>query len=240
MTPRIFGIEHILYLTVYLAVAIGCFIWVMQKNRSEQARTLFRQIVALVLLFCIVWNRISIVIHSHAAGYDETYNWWRLLPESFCGLNSLFFSILALCFKEDHPYLHHTAFVAIYGGALNTVYPTYLGQADSFLYPATISGMLHHSVSLLLAIYLIATGYIHPGIRKFPYFFFGMAAYVAWGTLLLALFPDFEHYDPMYLTAPLLPNTFLTWYVAGLLVFIVHAAVLACFSLFHKKKSAQP
>lgn len=253
--PKIFGFEHITYLVVYIVLFAVSFFFLFRKKKvtvlkeqdgptavftkeetSERTYHIVRKSLALVLLLCVVWNRIAIVFYNYEAGYDKSYNWFRLIPESFCGVADFLFALSVLTLKRDHPVFHFLAFLVIYGGLINTAYPTYIGQMPSFFYPATISGMLHHSVAMYLGVLLIATKYVTPSIKKYHYFFFGMAVFITWGTFLLTIFPDFEHYDPMYLTGPLIPNTILTWYFVGLLIFIVHAITLTIFELCNKKK----
>lgn len=235
--PKIFGSEHIIYLVVYVLLFVVSFFLLFRKKRTERTHTFVRKSVALVLLLSVAINRVCIMLYNYEVGNDTSYNLVRLIPESFCGVCNVLFALSVLCLKKEHPIFHFLPYLAIYGGALNTIYPTYIGQMDHFLYPATITGMIHHSVALFLAVYLLATGFVRPTMKKFYLLPLGFCTFITWGVFLLDLFPDLANFNPMNLAKPFVEGTFLTWYVVGAMVVAVHFLVLCVFSYFNKRNS---
>lgn len=237
--PHIFGYQHILYLTVYVVLSAVLLIWLLNPATSERTRAIARKVACIFMLFFVSCGRFSVVKLNLDNGNDTVAQWWRLLPDSFCSLGSFVFAFCAFFLKKDHPALHFITALCFYGGLLNNIYPTYIGDMPSIFYPSTIYGMLHHSVALFLAIYLVATGYVHPTLNYFYTVPLGFCTFVSWGTFLNTIFADQPNFNPMNLREPFVEGTFLEWYVVGAMVVGVHFIVLLLFTLFKKLKTKQ-
>ena len=81
--PEVFGWEHLTYTAVFLALAIAAIVLILKYVKTEKTLSMIMRIIGGVLFICILWNRISICV-SHK-------NALLLIPDTFCGISSLFF-----------------------------------------------------------------------------------------------------------------------------------------------------
>jgi hypothetical protein len=220
--PEVFGWQHIVYLAIFLAVSVASIVIIKKTVKDDNKLNLVIKCVALVLLGLILWNRSLIAMRDGAI---------RFIPNTFCGLTSLLFAICALTLKRDNLVFHFLIYMSIWGCTLTMVYPDFIGQAESIFYPLTISGLLHHSVSLYLSVLMIATGYFKPTIYKFHIFPIGLAFYMSYGVFL----QDCLGIPAMYISEPLIEGTIFTWYFVGLLICIITATILAIYEIILKK-----
>lgn len=224
--PHVYGWEHIVYLVLFWAAFGGTLAAILLKVKSEKTLEIIIKSLGGFLLVLIIWNRISIAVFRQNA--------WRLIPDSFCGVSSLCLAICALVCKRDALPFHCLCYIAFWGGAITTFYPDFLGQASSFLFPATISGLLHHGVAMYIAVVLVVTGYVKPSLKKFYAFPVGLCIIMCYGLFLI---DALKFGSAMYIGKPLIPNTFVTWYVvAALLIGASYAAVWG-YEYAVKKKS---
>jgi hypothetical protein len=161
-----------------------------------------------------------------------------VIPNTFCGLTSLLFALAAIFFKRGNITFHYLVYMSIWGCTLTMFYPDFIGQADSIFYPLTISGLLHHSVSLYLSVLMIVTGFFKPTIHKFYIFPIGLAFYMSYGVFL----QDCLGLQAMYINEPLIEGTIFTWYFVGFLICLITVAILLTYEylvpyLINKKKS---
>ena len=235
--PQVFGWQHIVYLLVFIAIAAVSLFLIKRYCKSDGALTAAIKISAALLLVFIIWNRISIVISS-----DDLF---MIIPNTFCGITSFAFAVSALLFGRDHPTLHCFVYCGFIGGLITIIYPDFLPQNQSFFYPNTISGLLHHSMSLYLAVLMLITGWIKPNLNKWKYFPIGLAFMMVYGILLLTASGRLSdsNYDAMYIKYPLLDGTPLTWYFVGAILIVLHAIFLLCMTYIpvyvHRKKQKE-
>lgn len=213
--PHVYGIEHILYLAVFLMVSAVVLVLVKKRVRSDREVDRIVRIGGAVLLLCIVWNRIAIA--TLRDGWDS------LLPGSFCGASSLFLAVAALVLRRDHPAFHCIVYVAWIGALITHLYPDFIGQASTIWYPMTISGLVHHSVALLLATVMIATGFMKPALRRWPAIPCGLSMYMVYGLFLITVL---GYDDAMHIYTPILEGTPLTWWVLGAIFLVLQAGFL--------------
>ena len=88
MAPKLFGIEHILYIIISTVVAVVCLTMAKKHLKDERSRSIFLKILALFLLVSITANRLSQVFRY------EDVRWYCIIPDSYCGMTSL---VLAPC-----------------------------------------------------------------------------------------------------------------------------------------------
>jgi hypothetical protein len=225
MAPKVFGWQHIVYLLFFIALGVGSIVFIKLKVKDEKKLSYIIKGVGAVLFCLVAWNRIL-----HAMHYGLVW----LIPNTFCGLTSVLFGLAAIFLKKDNISFHFFIYMSLWGCTMAVVYPSFIGQSDSFLYPLTISGLLHHTVSLYLAILMIVTGYFKPTIHKFYAFPIGMAFYMSFGVFLMDCF---GYEKAMNINEPLVDGTIFTWYFVGFLICIVTAAILFVLDYIKKKKA---
>ncbi|HBN11988.1 MAG TPA: hypothetical protein DD415_00055 [Clostridiales bacterium] len=224
--PHVYGWQHILYLVIYFAAFAGGLTAVLMKVKRESTLELIFKISGGVLLALIIANRIAIAFHRETA--------WGLIPDSYCGLGNLCLAIALLVCKRDALPFHCLAYISFWGGAIATFYPDFLGQASYFMYPATITGLLHHGLALFLSVLLIATGYMKPSLKKFYAFPTGLSFIMCYGMFLIDAF-GFE--SAMYIGKPLIEGSFLTWYVMAVLLIGATLFLVWLYEYLIKKRS---
>lgn len=204
---KIYGYEHIIYLAVFFVAAAVSLTLVKLKVKSDRAIDITVKVFGGVLLAFIIFNRISICVHKESAKY--------LLPDSFCGIGSFGLALTCIFFKRSSVPYHIFVYLMFFGGMITTFYPDFIGQlkngeATSFLYPATISGMLHHSFAWYITVFLFVTGHFKPSVKKTHALPIAECAILVYGLFLMDAL-KFNH--AMYIHTPLIPDTFVTWYV---------------------------
>lgn len=224
--PHVYGWQHLVYLAVFIAAFAGSLTAVKLKVRDEKIVDIIIKCLGGVLLVLIIWNRIAICQHKGS--------WWFLIPDSYCGLSSFGLAICALVCKRDSLPLHCFAYLSFYGGAIATFYPDFLGQNESFMYPATISGLLHHSLGFYIAVFMVATGFMKPSLKKFYAFPIGLCFIACYGIFLIDAL-KFE--TAMYIFKPLIPNSFLTWYVLAPVLIAATFGGIYLYEYLCKKKN---
>jgi len=144
---KIFGYQHIIYLAVTLIATAAIIVFIKWKSNKEKLKGTddkFLRTVALisglVLLAAIVTNRISLAVYREKP--------IELIPNTFCGATSFFFSLVLIFGKRNNKALQFIALVAVFSGTASIFYPDFIGQNESFFYLPTISGLFHHSMQV--------------------------------------------------------------------------------------------
>lgn len=203
--PHVYGWQHVVYLIIFLLIAAGTLAIIRLKVKREKTVDIIVKCVGVLQIVMLVVNRVSLIGFYHSP--------LGVIPNSFCGVTNLLFGIWALIGKRDSLPFHYFVYAGFWGGFINLFYPTYLGQNPSFMYLPTISGLIHHSIAFYLAILLVMTGYVKLCIKKFYAFPVGICFVLVYGIFLLDVFREKIPDGAMYLFVPLVPGTFLTWYV---------------------------
>ena len=228
MNPQRYGWQHLTYMAVITILSTVGLIIAKKFAKSEKAKTIVVKSLAGLLLIAIVVNRWSIVFKTN----PPEGNW--LLPDSLCGMNSAVLSLAVLIGKRDNPALHFIWLAGVAGGLIVTVYPDFLGQNQSFLYLPTISGLLHHSLSAVVAISLFLFDYIHLSFKRWYCPIWGFVCYLAMGAFFVTVM---GYGDAYHMVNPILPNTILTiWFVAPLYL-VVHNLAILVSELIRKHKN---
>ena len=203
--PRIYGWQHITYLIIYFIIAAGTLALVYLKAKREKTVDIIVKSVGGLLLVTIIINRISLIEF-----YDSVY---ALIPNTFCGTTSFLFGLWAIFGKRDSLPFHFFIYAGFWGGLIVSFYPNFLDQNESFMYLPTFTGLLHHSISLYLAVLLVMKGYVKPSLKKYYALPVGLCFIMVYGIFLLDAFGGRIPDGAMYIYEPLVPGTFLTWYV---------------------------
>lgn len=210
--PQIFGWEHLTYVAIVTVVMISLFYWMQSFDEAKNQRMI--KITAVLLLLAIIWNRVSITQKNGITA---------LLPDSYCGTSSLCLALITLTLRKDHPALHSVAYVGLIGGFLTLIYPDFIGQHHSIFYPMTISGLLHHTISVFLVMIMLKTGYLKPKLKKWYLLPIGLSFYLSYGIFLITIV---GLNDAFYIYQPVLENTPFNWFVLGIILLPTHVVIL--------------
>lgn len=227
MNPQIFGWEHFLILGLSIALAVPSIILMQKYIKDEKSRNIILKVVAGVLLVAILTNRLSLVFR-----YSKP-EWYRIIPDSFCGMSSLVLSLAVLLGKKDNNVLHYVWFMALLGGSVTMIYPDFIGQSTSVFYLPTISGLLHHILAVYLVTLLLTFKYVIPTYKKWYCTLFGFTAYITIGAFeIFALGAS----DAFYMQKPILSGTPLNVWVLIPLYILLYGATIAIIEWIRIKK----
>lgn len=225
MDLNVFGSVHILYLVITLSLSgIGLFL-AKKYAKTERSQTIVLKSLAAMLFIWITLNRLSQVYR-----YDDV-RWEQIIPDSFCGMTSLVLSLSVLFGKKDNPVYHFVWSLGLVGAVTTIFYPTFLDQGPTIFYLPTISGLLHHSLTLVVVVALLLFGQIHVTYKKWYCTFFGFTTYLTLGAFQMAVF-GFS--DAFHIAAPLIEGTPLTAWVTAPIYAAGYAIVLLAVELVRK------
>ncbi len=225
MDLSVFGGVHLVYLAITLPLsAIGLFL-AKKYAKTEKSQKIILKSIAAMLFIWIMLNRLSQVYRY------SNVRWEQIIPDSFCGMTSLVLSLAVLFGKKDNPAYHFLWSLGLVGAVITIFYPTFLNQGPSVFYLPTISGLLHHSFTLVMIVALFLFGQIHVTYKKWYCTFFGFTAYLTMGAFQMAVF-GFS--DSFHIAAPILDGTPLTAWVMAPIYALCYAAVLWAFELVRK------
>lgn len=224
--PTIFGWQHITFLVVMSIIGILSIILIKKYCTDDEKLSKAIKIYSGVLLVFILANRISIAINRQSVIH--------FMPSTFCGFSSFMLAICGIFAKKDAKIFHLLGYCAILGGLLTILYPDFIGQNVSFMYPSTYTGLMHHAIMFFLSLTMFVTGYIQPTLKRWNCLALGLCAMLTFGLLLIDLF-GVE--DAMFIKKPILSGTPLTWYFAGAIFVLLVTCVEFAFDLARKRKS---
>ena len=228
MNPQLFGPEHILYIVISAIVGGAYLLIVKKRAKTEKTQTVFIKILAFLLFAAIVTNRLSQVFR-----YDNT-RWYCIIPDSICGMTSLVLSLAVLFGKKNNAFLHALWLPGIFGGISTVIYATFVGQGSSIFYLPTISGLLHHSLSATLVIFLLFFRQIDITYKKWHYTLYGFTFYVTTGAFLMQ---TFNLSDAFHIAEPLLSDTPLTIWVMVPIYAVAYGFILFIVAFVQRKKN---
>lgn len=233
MAPQVFGIEHILYLILSTAFGAAVLILIRKYAKTEKAQSISLKCFAFFLLAAILANRLAKVFS------DEQVRWYCIIPDSYCGMTSLVLALAVLFGKKNNCLLHFSWLLALFGGISTVIYPAFISYNSSFFHLATISGLLHHSLSAILSIALLLLGRIDITYKKWHYVILGFTCYLTVGAFLMSVF---KVSDAFHIVEPLLSDTNLTTWVMAPMYIVGHGAIFAIIELvrYKKVKNEQP
>ena len=204
---KVYGWAHLTFLAVFIAAFVVSIVLIKLKVKDERKIDITVKVLGGVLLAFIIFNRIAIAFHRESG--------WGLVPDSFCGVGSFALAICCIFFKRGALPYHVFVYCMFFGGMIAIFYPDFIGQEfhgepTSFMYPATISGMLHHAMSFYITVLLFVTGHFKPCVKKTYALPVALCFMLVYGIFLIDAC-GFE--SAMYIGSPLVKNTFITWYV---------------------------
>lgn len=228
MEPKMYGIEHIIYLIITTALAVSSILLVKKYVKTEKGQKIYLKILGALLLIFILANRLSQVFCWGSADYTA------IIPNSFCGMTSLVLSLGVLFGKKDNIVLHFAWLLGIFGGISTVVYPTFVGQNSSFFFLPTITGLLHHSLSATTVVALLIFRYVDVSYKKWYAPLFGLTAYMAVGAFLMGVIGES---DAFHIVEPLISGTPFTAWVMAPIYFVSHGLIFVAIEFFRKRKT---
>ena len=96
MGPKLFGIEHILYIVITTIIGGVGLLIAYKYAKKEKTQTIILKCLAIFLFVSILTNRLSQVFR-----YD-VIRWYCIIPDSYCGMTSLVLSLAVLLGKKDN------------------------------------------------------------------------------------------------------------------------------------------
>lgn len=230
MSPKIFGIEHIVYLVISLSISITGLVLIKKFCKTEKSKLLAVKISGAVLLATILINRLCVYLwQMDVANYNYPF-----IPVSLCATVSLLLGFFAIVCKKDSSILHFLTYTALFTGLISTIYPTYIGQGSTIFFPSTITSLLHHSLSFFVAVLILELGWITPNIKKWYAWPLGYFSLIAYGVFTLKMLP--ASYDSMSINSPLISGTIFNWFWLGIIFLAVYTVFLITFDCIKNKK----
>ena len=206
MELKVFGGIHWIYLLISVSVTVIGLFLAKKFAKTERSQKIVLKCIALALFAWILTNRLSQVFR-----YSNT-RWNEIIPESFCGMTSLVLSLAVLFGKKDNAVYHFIWFLALVGGVITVMYPTFINQGPSVFYLPTISGLLHHSLSIAMVVALLMFKQINITYKKWYCTVFGFTAYFTVGAILMTVL---NYSDAFHMVEPMIDGTPLTAWVAA-------------------------
>jgi hypothetical protein len=146
-------------------------------------------------------------------------------------MTSLALSLAVLFGKKDNVAYHFLWSISLVGTIITLVYPSFLDQSSSVFYLPTISGLLHHSLSLVMTVALLLFNQIHITYKKWYCTLFGFTAYLTVGAFQMSVF---GLGDAFHIVEPMLDGTPLTAWVVAPIYFGAYALILLAIELVRK------
>ncbi len=202
MNPKIYGTEHIIFLAIFFVLSALSLILISKYVKTEKTKTIIIKILAGILLCAILCNRISIAVLSN--------DWRKVIPNSFCGMDSLILSLALLFGKKDNAVLHFVVYFAFIGGLGTILYPTFIDTYSSIFHPITFSGLIHHAIGLYITVLLQVVGWFTPNYKKWKNIVVGFLAYITLGAFLIF---GLGLNTAFYINEPIIDGTPLTVWV---------------------------
>ena len=227
MDLRVFGTVHLIYLAITVPLSVIGLILAKKFAKTEKSQSIILKSLGALLLIWITINRLSQVYR-----YSDV-RWEQIIPDSFCGMTSLVLALAVLFGKKDNGAYHFTWFLGLVGGLITVLNPTFLSQGPSVFYLPTISGLLHHSVALVVVGALLIFNEIQITHKKWYCTFFGFTAYLTVGAFQMSVL-GFE--DSFHIVEPILSGTPLTAWVMAPLYGAGYGLVLLVIGLIRRRK----
>lgn len=239
MEPKIFGIQHVIYLVVSIIATIISLLFIA-KIKKEKRKFIAVKIGGAVLLLTITLNR----------WFCEIFWPGSFMPTSLSGVLSFALAFSLIFAKKNSPVFQYLAFTALITGTIATVYPNYISQGLSFtasdtkpaivhvyytiFCPPTITSLLHHSMQIFLSIMLIILGWVKFDIKRWYAWPLGYAVTVLYGLFMIKIRGNG---DSIYINSSVLPGTPLNWFYGGLLFFLIYLVTLTIIDIIKNKKN---
>ena len=227
MDLRVFSTVHLIYLAITIPLSVIGLLLAKKFAKTEKSQSIILKSLGALLLIWITINRLSQVYR-----YSDV-RWEQIIPDSFCGMTSLVLALAVLFGKKDNGVYHFTWFLGLVGGLITVFNPTFLSQGPSVFYLPTISGLLHHSVALVVVGALLIFNQIQITYKKWYCTLFGFTAYLTVGAFQMSVF---GFADSFHIVEPILSGTPLTAWVMAPIYGAGYGLVLLVIGLMRRRK----
>ena len=224
---KIFGWQHFVYLAIFTVLTTVGLICAKKFAKTEKSKNIIIKATGVALFLSILGSRLSITFCG------SNPQWHHMLPNQFCGMSSLVLSLAVIFGKKNNNVYHFVWFLSLLGGIITLVYPDFLPQNPSFFYPPTITGMLHHSLAIVMVIILLMFNQIEITYKKWYCTLFGFTSYFTFGAFLIGFL---GYGDAFHIKTPILSGTPLNAWVMAPLYIILYGSVVLIVELIRKKK----
>ena len=224
LNPEVFGLEHIIFLVIFIILTVVSLILIKKYVKTEKTQTIIIKVLAALLLGAIICNRICIALKNN--------NWTNLIPDTFCGLDSLLLSLALLLGKKNNAVLHFVVYLGFVGGLVTLIYPDFIENYPSIFDPLPFSGLLHHALALYLCILVQVIGWFTPDYKKWKNLVIGFMAYITLGAFLMFVL---DNNSAFYINAPILDGTPLTVWVLAPIFAVGYALYMLAYELIKRK-----
>lgn len=225
--PKLYGPEHTLYVIVSVLVAIISCVCIKKLAKTEKSQNIVMRCAGGILFAVILLNRIALVFEH------GDIDWLELLTDSVCSTSSYVLGLSLLFGKRDNCVLHFVWFISLAGGTITTFYSNFIGQNPSFLYPPTILGMMHHTISAIVVMIMLLLKYVNITYKKWYYSLWGLTSYLSYGAFLMCAL---NIGNPFYMTEPAIDNTpFTIWNIIPIYI-VVYACILCGVEIVRKNR----
>ena len=225
---KIFGWEHFVYLAVFIVLAVAGLVCAKLFAKTEKSQKIIIKSMGLALFLSILASRLSITFCS------SNPQWHYMLPNQFCGMSSLVLSLSVLFGRKNNNVYHFVWFLALLGGILTMVYPDFFPQNPSFFYPPTITGMLHHSLSIVMVVILLMFNQITITYKKWYCVLFGFTGYLTFGAFLISVL---KYNDAFHIMTPILEGTPLTVWLMAPIYIVLYGGIVLIVELVRRKRN---
>ncbi len=215
-------IEHILFMIISTIIMIFSII-LLKKFFPKEKLNIFYKIMAIISLILIIINRIVVSKSRNGTFLD-------FIPDTFCSMMGFILPIVILFFEPQSKVFQYAIFAGFFGGAITFFYPDFLIYFDNFFNIHPFTGLLYHTLMLFYFISSICLGFFKPTFKNWASFIIGlsfMLVFAEFGNTAL------NQSNNMYLNAPLLSGTPLTWYLVGLLTILVYTLIIQLYEMIY-------
>ena len=223
---KIYGWQHFVYLAVFIVFSTIGLILAKKFVKTERAQNIFIKVIGVALFLSIFASRLSITLCG------SNPQWHHMIPNQFCGMSSLVLSLAVIFGKKNNNVYHFVWFLALLGGVITMAYPDFLPQNPSFFYPPTITGMLHHSLSIVMVVVLLMFNQIEITYKKWYCVLFGFTSYFTVGAFLIGFL---GYGDAFHIKTPILSGTPLNAWVMAPIYIVLYGLVVLMIEIIRKR-----
>ena len=217
---EVYGTEHIVYMCVCLVLMV-VLLMLLKRFVPRDKMFIPVKLTAAVGLVLIVINRI-VVARSRGGTFLD------FIPDTYCSMMGFILPVVVLLFRPGTKIFQYAIFAGMIGGLITLFYPDFLVYFDSIFNIHPFTGLLYHTLMVLVFLEVLVCGYYTPSFRNWASFPVGLAfmvVFAVFGNTVLG------QSNNMYLNAPLLPDTALTWWVAGILMLVLYTVCLQVYEM---------
>ena len=223
---KVFGLEHIIYMIVMSILMVISLVLIKRFVPKEKSYIPIKIFAAIGFILIII-NRIVVAKSRDATFLD-------FLPDSFCSIMGFVLPLTVLIFKPDTKIFQYAIFAGMIGGLLTFIYPDFLVYFDNIFNIHPFTGLLYHTNMFFIFLLCIVTKYFVPSFKRWASLPIGLAFMVVYAVFGNSVMGQSNN---MYLNAPLLEGTPLTWWLVGILFILLYTIILQIYEMITLNKN---